>query len=286
MAELIVPPDLREPHRAGLRRYLATNDPVILDHRIEIEAQRAGGERFPVELTITRIHVGGTLLFTGHIRDISERKRAEAELRASRARIVEAADDARRKIERDLHDGAQQRLVSLAVTLRLAQRRLAAGDAAAATELLDEVDAELATALAELRELARGIHPAILTEGGLAPALTGLVRRSVVPAAVTEVTARRFAPSVEAAAYFLIAEGLTNAARHAGAQRVEVAATTTEDDAVLVVEIRDDGAGGADPAGGGLRGLADRVAVLGGTLTVTSPPAGGTILRGEIPCAS
>jgi signal transduction histidine kinase len=112
------------------------------------------------------------------------------------------------------------------------------------------------------------------------------VRRSVVPAALTEVTGRRFAPSVEAAAYFVIAEGLTNAARHAGARRVEVSATTTEDDNLLVVEIRDDGAGGADPGGGGLRGLADRLAVLGGALSVSSPPAGGTILRGEIPCAS
>jgi PAS domain S-box-containing protein len=285
MAELIVPEALREMHRRGLRRYLAEGDPRILDRRIEIEAQRAGGERFPVELTITRIDVGGAPMFTGHVRDISDRRRAEAELRDSRARIVEAADEARRRIERDLHDGAQQQLVSLAVTLRLAQRRLDAGDPQAARELLDEVDSSLATALAELRELARGIHPAILTEGGLGPALNSLVRRSVVPAAVTTVPDRRFSPSVEAAAYFLIAEGLTNAARHAEAGRVEVAVRTPAAD-VLVIEVGDDGAGGANPDGGGLRGLADRLAVLGGTLRVVSPPGGGTILRGEIPCAS
>jgi PAS domain S-box-containing protein len=285
MAELIVPPELREPHRRGLRRYLDEGRPRILDHRIEIEAQRADGERFPVELTITRIDVGGAPLFTGHLRDISDRKRAEAELRDSRARIVEAADEARRRIERDLHDGAQQQLVSLAVTLRLAQRRLAAGDLDTTAELLEELDESLAGALAELRELARGIHPAILTEGGLAPALNGLVRRSAVPAAVTAVPAQRFPAPVEAAAYFLIAEGLTNAARHAGAQRVEVDVQAAGDDR-LVVEVRDDGAGGADPEGGGLRGLADRLAVLGGTLSVSSPPSGGTVLRGEIPCAS
>src|SRR5262249_51698552 len=155
-------PDLRARHRAGLRRYLATRAPRLLDTRVEIEAQRADGDRFPVELTITRIDVGGDPLFTGHIRDISDRKRAEAELRDSRARTVEGADAARRRIERDLHDGAQQQLVSLAVSLRLAQRRLDSGDAATARELLDELDTELATALAELRELARGIHPAIL----------------------------------------------------------------------------------------------------------------------------
>ena len=286
MAELIVPPELRERHRRGLRRYLAEGRPRILDRRIEIEAQRADGQRFPVELTITRIDVGGTPLFTGHVRDIADRKRAEAELRASRARIVEAADEARRRIERDLHDGAQQQLVSLAVALRLAQRRLDEGDAATARELLDEVDASLTTALAELRELARGIHPAILTEGGLAPALNSLVRRSMVPAAVTAVPDERFPASVEAAAYFLIAEGLTNAARHADAARVEVAVRTDQDGACLVIEVGDDGAGGADAEGGGLRGLADRLAVLGGTLSVSSPPDGGTILRGEIPCAS
>jgi PAS domain S-box-containing protein len=286
MAELIVPPELRDRHRRGLRRYLDTNIPHLLDTRVEIEAQRAGGERFPVELTITRIDVGGTPLFTGHIRDISDRKRAEAELRDSRARIVEAADEARRRIERDLHDGAQQQLVSLAVSLRLAQRRIDGGDLATARELLDEVDTSLASALSELRELARGIHPAILTEGGLGPALNSLVRRSTVPASVVAVPPARFAAAVEAAAYFLIAEGLTNAARHATAATVEVAVTKDDDNPDLVVEVRDDGAGGANPDGGGLRGLADRLAVLGGTLSIISPPGGGTILRGEIPCAS
>ncbi|WP_445150926.1 PAS domain S-box protein [Baekduia sp. Peel2402] len=287
MADLIVPPELREPHRRGLHRYLETDTPHLLDRRIEIEAQRADGERFPVELTITRIDVGGDTLFTGHLRDISDRKRSEAELRDSRARIVHTADAARRQIERDLHDGAQQSLVSLAVTLRLAQRRLDNGDADAARELLTELDEGLTEALAELRELARGIHPAILTEGGLAPALNGLVRRSALAARVAAPPAdgRRYGADVEAAAYFLVAEGLTNAARHAASATV-VEIAVVEEPGVLVVEVRDDGAGGADPDGGGLRGLADRLAVLGGVLTVTSPPSGGTVLRGEIPCAS
>jgi PAS domain S-box-containing protein len=288
MADLIVPPELRAPHRAGLRRYRETAQPHLLDRRIEIEAQRADGERFPVELTITRIDVGGDVLFTGHLRDISDRRRAEAELRDSRARIVEAADAARRRIERDLHDGAQQQLVSLAVMLRLAQRRVAAGEPEAAHELLQELDEGLTEALAELRELARGIHPAILTEGGLGPALNSLVRRSAIVARVVAVPgdARRFPAAVEAAAYFLVAEGLTNAARHAGPAATAAEIAVREDGETLVVEVRDDGAGGADPDGGGLRGLADRLAALRGTLTVISPPAGGTILRGEIPCAS
>jgi PAS domain S-box-containing protein len=286
VAELIVPAELRERHRAGLRRYLADGEPRLLGRRIEIEAERADGSRFPVELTITRIDVSGEPVFTGHLRDISDRVRATAELRASRARIVEAADAARRRIERDLHDGAQQQLVSLAVDLRLALRRLDAGDPVAARELIVEADTALATALSELRELARGIHPAVLTEGGLAPALNGLVGRSPVPATVVAVPRRRLPAAVEAAVYFFIAEGLTNAARHAGDVQVQVEVVEPDAGGRLVVEVRDDGYGGADPAGGGMRGLIDRLAVIGGTLSVISPPSGGTTLRGEIPCGS
>jgi PAS domain S-box-containing protein len=275
MADLIVPPDLRERHRAGLRRYLQTAEPRLLDRRIEIEAQRADGARFPVELTITRIDVGGDVLFTGHVRDISDRRRAEAELRASRARIVEAADAARRRIERDLHDGAQQSLVSLAVTLRLAQRRVDAGDTAAARELLDELDEGLTEALAELRELARGIHPAILTEGGLAPALTGLVRRSPVPARVVTPPAegRRHPAAVEAAAYFLVAEALTNAARHAADTASAVEIAVVEEDDVLVVEVRDDGAGGGRPPRRGGRGRAPTPTAAACAASPTASPS-------------
>ncbi|HEY4096478.1 MAG TPA: PAS domain S-box protein [Baekduia sp.] len=286
MADLIVPPELREPHREGLRRYLADGASQLLDRRIATEALRADGSRFPVELTITRIALPGPALFTGHLRDVSDRMRATAELRASRARIVEGADEARRRIERDLHDGAQQQLVSLALDLRLALRRLDAGDAAAARELIVEADGALTTALAELRELARGIHPAVLTEGGLRPALRGLVGRSPVPATVVAVPERRLPASIEAAVYFFVAEGLTNAARHAGDVQIQVEVIDADALGRLVVEVRDDGDGGADPAGGGLRGLIDRLAVIGGTLTVISPPGGGTTLRGEIPCGS
>jgi PAS domain S-box-containing protein len=284
MAALIIPPELREPHRRGLARYLATEDAVLLDRRLEITGMRADGTTFPVELTITRIDVPGPPTFTGYLRDITERKAAEAELKESRARIIAAADAARRRLERDLHDGAQQRLVELALDLRMARARLD-DQPEQARELLDAALGDLAQATRELRELARGIHPAALTEGGLRPALGALVDRSSVPARLVAVPDARFAAPVEATAYFTVAEGLTNAARYAAAQRVEVEAEHA--DGRLRVEVRDNGRGGADPtAGSGLRGLADRVAALDGALDVISPPGGGTLLRVEIPCAS
>jgi PAS domain S-box-containing protein len=284
MAELIVPPDLRDGHRRGLARYLATEEAVVLNRRLEITGMRADGTTFPVELTITRIDVPGPPTFTGYLRDISERKAAEAELRASRARIVEAADAARRRLERDLHDGAQQRLVELALDLRLALARLDHDPAGAREHLQTALD-DLEEATRELRELARGIHPAALTEGGLRPALQALVARSSVPVRLIAAPDARFAAAVEATAYFTVAEGLTNAVRHAAARRVEVEALRL--DGRLRVEVRDDGRGGADPAAGsGLRGLADRVAALDGAVEVTSPAGGGTVLRAEIPCES
>jgi len=283
MADLIVPPELREPHRRGLRRYLQTHDPHLLDRRVEIEAIRAGGERFPVELTITRIDVPGAPMFTGHLREITERRKTEAELRESRARIVEAGYAARRQIERDLHDGAQQRLVGIAMSLRLAAGKLER-DPATARELLGEATADLSEAIAELRELARGIHPAILTDGGLDPALRALARRGAVPVKLGSMPSRRFPAAIEAAAYFVVSEGLTNVAKHAGDTTATVG-VDFEDDR-LSVEVRDDGPGGADQRGRGLQGLADRVAALGGSLTVWSPPEGGTVLRAELPCGS
>jgi PAS domain S-box-containing protein len=284
MAELIIPPELRERHRQGLARYLATEDAVVLDHRLEITGLRADGTTFPVELTITRINIPGPPTFTGYIRDITDRKQAEAELRASRMRIVKAADDARRELERDLHDGAQQRLVELALDLRMARARLD-DEPARAQELLDAALDDLAEATRELRELARGIHPAALTEGGLRPALEALVARSSVPSSLIAVPDARFAAPVEATAYFSVAEGLTNAARHAAATRVEVAVIRVDNS--LRVEVRDNGRGGAGTgARSGLRGLADRVAALDGVVDVVSPTSGGTVLRVEIPCAS
>ena len=283
MAELIVPPAARSRHRAGLERYLRGGNPVVLDRRLEVTGMRRDGSEFPVELTITRIDLPGPPRFTGYLRDITERKRAEEELRASRTRIVTVADAERRRLERDLHDGAQQRLVSLALALRLGRARIA-DDPAAAGELLDAAIADLQAATAELRELARGIHPAVLTEGGLAPALGSLLARASGMALLVDVPAERFAAAVEAAVYFVVAEALTNVSRHAEAAGVEV--EVGRRDGRLECEIRDDGKGGADPGrGSGLRGMADRVAALGGTFEVLSPAGGGTTLRAAIPCA-
>ncbi len=282
MAEMIVPPELRARHRAGLRRCVGGADSSLLDTRVETEGMRGDGTRFPVELTITRIAVPGPALFTGYLRDITERRRAEDELRASRARIVEAADAARRRIERDLHDGAQQHLVGVALSLRLVRQRLQDRETAAA-ELLDEAIDELALAADQLRELARGIHPAVLVEGGLEPALRGLLDRCPVPAKLLDTPGRRLEPAVEATAYFVVAEALTNVARYAHASHVEVSAGCR--DGVLDVSVADDGRGGADPGRGtGLLGLDDRLTALGGTLRIESQPGTGTVLRAEIPC--
>jgi signal transduction histidine kinase len=205
------------------------------------------------------------------------------ELRASRVRIVDSADAARRRIERDLHDGAQQQLVALALTLRTARSRLER-DPAAAAELLDAAAQDLDAAIRELRELARGIHPAVLTDRGLGAALDALAQRMPLPVEIAPVPPDRLPDPVEAAAYFVVAEAITNVARYARASHARVA--VTRDGARVVVEVADDGVGGADPAAGsGLRGLADRVAALDGRLDVLSPPGGGTTVRAVIPCA-
>jgi PAS domain S-box-containing protein len=284
MAEVIVPPALRERHRRGFARYLKTGESRLLDRRIEIVGMRSDGTEFPVELTITRINVLGPPRFTGYVRDITDRKRAEAELNASRARIVEAADAERRRIERNLHDGAQQQLVWIGYGLRRARAALE-GDPAAAANALDEAIDGLAKAAADLRELARGIHPAVLTEGGLEPALTMLAERCSTPVTVEVPGDARFPEAVETAVYFLVAEALTNVARHSRATRADLRVRQVADR--LVVELTDDGCGGADGAGSGsgLRGLEDRVSALGGTLAVHSPRGGGTTIRAELPCA-
>jgi signal transduction histidine kinase len=205
------------------------------------------------------------------------------ELRASRARLVEAGDAERRRLERDLHDGAQSRLVALALKLKLARMKLEPGSDAAA--LLDESSAELQASLDELRELARGIHPAILTDHGLAAAVRALANRASVPVELTIDVAERLAPPIETAVYFVVAEALTNVAKYADASRAEV--SVARGDSVVVVEVTDDGRGGADlTAGSGLRGLSDRVAALDGRLRIDSPPGAGTRLRAEIPLAS
>jgi PAS domain S-box-containing protein len=284
MAEVIVPEDLRARHREGLRRCVSGASAGLLGRRVETEGLRADGTRFPVELTITRIAVPGPATFAGHLRDITEQRHARDELRASRMRIVEAADAARRRIERDLHDGAQQHLVGVGLSLRVARQRLTTG-ADGGVDLLDEAIGELGVAADQLRELARGIHPAVLTEGGLEPALRGLLARCPVPAELVAVPSERLAPAVEATAYFCVAEALTNVARYADATGVEISAVRR--DGLLEVSVRDDGRGGAEPSRGtGLRGLEDRLAALDGVLVLASAPGEGTLLRAEIPCAS
>jgi PAS domain S-box-containing protein len=449
LAELIIPPALREPHRRGLQRHVETGRGRMLGHPVELPGMHADGTEFPVEIAITRPRLTGPPLFTGYIRDVTQRQRDEQELRAlaeqqaalrrvatavagehdpervfavateevgrllgastsnmvrfeedgtatvtgawseggaesvrpgtrlaldgptaatrihatgrparvddftglpgtdaallrgahlsaavgapiflsgrlwgavmvsttepapfppgaeqriadfaelvalamanaqaredlaaSRARIVAAQDDERRRLERNLHDGAQQRLVALALMLRVAEAKT---DGEAKT-LLHSAGAELADALAELRELARGIHPSILTDRGLVPALEMLAGRASLPVALNVDVAERLPRPVEAAAYYIVAEALTNASKHAAAGEARVDLTRT--DGVVLVSVTDDGVGGADVRGGsGVRGLADRVDALGGTLAFESPPGGGTRVSARIPCA-
>jgi signal transduction histidine kinase len=218
----------------------------------------------------------------------NERLQAEVrasleEVRASRARILEAADAERRRLERDIHDGAQQRLVALGLAIRLARDQAAIhGDKGLVTDL-DGAAAQLQQAMGELRELARGIHPAVLSRAGIGPALRVLAELSPIPVEIAEVPAGRYPEAVEAAVYFVVSEALTNAAKHSGAQRVNV--SVRRDNGDLWVDVRDDGAGGAKPSGGsGLVGMADRVAVLGGRIEVSSPTGAGTLVHAEIPC--
>ncbi len=453
LAELIIPLRLREPHRRGVERYVVTGEGTMVGHPVELPAMRADGSEFPVEIAITRPLLTGPPLFTGFLRDITERKRAQQELRslaaeqaalrrvatvvaseaseervfevvteevgrllgansanmlrlepdgsalvvgewrfgsatsvprgtrvkldsptvagriarsgrpervdsyagmagahaemlralgfqaaagapiklagrlwgvvaistvepvpfpagaeqriadfaelvalalanaearrelaASRARIVETGDAERRRLERNLHDGAQQRLVSLALTLRLCEQRVAGIDGEAG-ELVRQAASELADALDELRELARGIHPAILTDRGLVPALQMLTGRTSLPVDLCATLEDRLPAPVEAAAYYIVAEALTNASKHAGAARVRV--DVRLHDGVALVEVADDGVGGADRGGGsGLRGLGDRVDALGGELELESPAGAGTLLRARLPCGS
>jgi signal transduction histidine kinase len=221
-----------------------------------------------------------------------ENARLQADVRAqlakvqdSRRRILTAGDERARKIERDLHDGAQQRLVALALDLRIAQRQLGKELDPEVERLLEGAVGELQVAVDELRELARGVHPAVLTEEGLAGALESLALRTPIPVRLLAVPGERLSPEIEAAAYFVACEAVTNAVKHSQAASVRVSAHRTN--GRLVVSIEDDGIGGADEAAGsGLRGLVDRVEAHGGTLSIDSRPGQGTRVIGELPCAS
>jgi signal transduction histidine kinase len=236
-------------------------DPSLLD---DPELVSAAGAAARLALENARLH--------------AELRAQLAEVRASRARIVAAGDAERRRLERDLHDGAQQRLLGIRLALRLARGK--AGDA---EQLLVEAEEELDGTLAELRALARGIHPAVLTDEGLAPALQTLARRSSVPVQIEAVPSERLPAPVEAAAYFVASEALANVAKHAHARRVTIEIRC--DDARLVIDVADDGLGGADSTGSGLVGLRDRVEALDGTFRVESARGHGTRLHAEIPCA-
>jgi signal transduction histidine kinase len=224
-------------------------------------------------------YLGG--LLRSHVVQLNAQLRDRLEdLRASRARLVQAGDAERRRLERDLHDGAQARLVGVSLLLRTARTR--ASQEGELTQLLDRAMDELNQGLTELRELAHGIHPAVLTDRGLEPALEALVARAPLPVHVEAACDGRLPPPVESAAYFVVSEALTNIAKYARASEASVAVRRSN--GRVTVEVADDGVGGADASrGSGLRGLADRVAALDGTLSLESPPGRGTRLRAEIP---
>ena len=283
----LVHPDDREHALAAV---LAAPHGEIAE--VEYRIRRAdGSEAWILSRARKLVDEDGTPWVHGAAIDVTARHEAEelrrrleaerarsAEIEASRARIVEAADAARRRLERDLHDGAQQCLVVALLTLKRAAKH-SGGPAAEA--LVAEALGQLERGLAELRELAHGLHPSVLTDRGLAAAVEGLVARSPVPVEL-HVTRERAAPAAEAAIYFTVAEALTNVAKYAGASSASVSVEVR--DGALVAEVADDGVGGARPASGsGLRGLADRLDAVGGSLDVESPRGGGTVVRARAP---
>jgi PAS domain S-box-containing protein len=260
---------------AGVR--VAVGAPIVVDGRLwGVVSAGWNWEEPPPADTEQRMAQFAQLLDTA-IANADNR----VELIASRARLVAASDEARRRFERDLHDGVQQRLVSLALELHGAQTIAPSEDKQLNAELA-HVRQSLAGAIEDLRELSRGIHPAILSEGGLGPAVRSLARRSAIPVELNLSVDERLADHVEVGAYYVVSEALTNAAKHSQASKVEVAAHLQG--GTLQLTFDDDGVGGADPArGSGLTGLMDRVAALGGTISITSPPGRGTSLRVELP---
>ena len=269
----LLPPEVAEQ----LMRCVATSLEQNSLATVEYALPTVEGEHRDFEV---RVAPAGPEEVVAVVRDVTDLRRAVRELRDSRARIVAAGDAERRRIERNLHDGAQQRLVTVALHLHLVRRRLAA-DPEAVLELVESAQTELTLALEEIRELVRGLHPRLLSDRGLAPALAGLAERSLLPVEIDEMPAERLPAAVEAAAYYVVAEALANAAKHSRASLVRVRVTCG--DTCTTVDVEDDGIGGADPTGSGLRGLADRVAALGGTLDVRSPAGVGTTIAAELP---
>lgn len=239
LAELIVPPSLREAHRQGFTRYLTTGERRILDQRLELTAMRADGSEFPAEITVTRTGPPAEPAFTGYVRDITERRRAEQDLMASRARLVAASDAARRRVTRDLHDGAQQRFVTTLINLQLAEQKWDSAPEQA-KELVSQALRDARHGLEDLRELVAGIHPVLLTQRGLVAAIAALATRLPVPVQL-DVPDRRLPAPVEASVYFFCAEALTNVVRHARATSAWVRVDISADR--CAVEVRDDGIG-------------------------------------------
>jgi PAS domain S-box-containing protein len=287
----LVHPEDRDAVLAAMADARDEQRPFVAEYRI---VRADGAVRWVLDRGQVVHGPGGRHWMDGAVFDVTERREAEealrrqeveqardAELRASRARILEAADAARRKIERDLHDGAQQRLVALALDIRIARSRVAK-QPELAVAVLERLGEDLAGASAELRELARGIHPAVLTEHGLGAAIGALAARSPVPVDVLDVPDERLPAVVEATIYFTVSEALTNVAKYAEATHATV--RIASEGAEVVTEIRDDGVGGADPgAGSGLAGLADRIGACNGRLSVHSPPGAGTLVRVVLP---
>jgi PAS domain S-box-containing protein len=290
-SSIIHPDDVERVH-AECRDAIAAGRPFALEYRVE----RVGGDwRCVLDRGVRTVDRDGHEWLDGIIFDITEQREAEqalrardaeaariAELQASRVRIIDAADDARRRLARDLHDGAQQRLLSALLRLGLVERRL--GPDGPAVGLVREARAELDAGLADLRELARGIHPAVLTDHGLSAAVRALADRCGLPVEIHDDLSQRLEPAVETALYYTVAESLTNVVRYANASGATV--TLRRADGWAIAEIADEGCGGADPRrGSGLRGLTDRLGALHGSLEVDSPPACGTRLRARIPVA-
>jgi signal transduction histidine kinase len=268
-----IPADAR---KLGVRAAVAS--PIVVDGRLwgAIAAGTSRAEPMPADAE-SRI-ADFTELVAAAISNVQ----ARSDLAASRARIIAAADQERRRVVRDLHDGAQQRLVHTVVTLTLAQQALEASDEQAAP-LVGEALEHARQGNRELRELAHGILPAVLTRGGLRAGVRSRVERLDLPIDV-DVPAERFPAAVEASAYFIVAEALTNVVKHAHAEHAEVRASV--EDGTLRVEIRDDGIGGADPDGQGLVGIGDRVTALGGRLKIESPAGGGTLVAATLPLSA
>ena len=259
-----------------INRMSTVASPIVVDGRLwGVIAVTSESELLPLD-TQERLEK-----FTELVATAIANTETRAELTASRARIVAASDDARRRIERDLHDGAQQRLVSLGLELRMAAESLPI-ELPELDARLEHVADEIDGVIDDLREMSRGIHPAVLSDGGLGPAIEMLALRAAVPVELELGPPTRFAAQLEVAAYYVVSEALTNTAKHANASRARV--VVEEQDGRVCVSIDDDGDGGAELDGGsGLAGLRDRVEALGGSFRVSSPPGHGTIVVVELP---